>query len=217
MKSEKISATQWFYFQNEDKMDVIIEKYDDNELDDLKDDKKKLESVIEKLRDDNKSLLDAIMEKFKSIETGREFKSNKSFHKDLSERELRYSLDNVLFIVKFFLQGEDNSFTGTPSLAISVSAWASNKVNRDNIVMEISNIYENEYDTNNWIYSKETFNEKKKPDWNSAPQNLILFQEFKIAEDMKYQDISNKAGEIFKNLVVDYWDSIFLIIKKYSK
>lgn len=238
--TDKISRTQWFYLQNKENMDSLLELLDSEEEtvlsaeDDKKGNKllnnegcKKIKEIKNKLLNDNEILFDVISKivtaeknRFEMV-TRKKMLSYTNMNK-FSGRLFEYWENNIQLKLEFDLGEIGDGFGDAPALLINFMIWTKDEEFLQNLNERLSAIYQSENFENSMIYDRERHNKAVDEYFQNKSfeeeeeyfgDDNLLYAEFELKEGLPYEDIEEFVCNFMDKYINAYWTQIQDILK----
>ena len=226
--TDKISSVQWFYLENKENMDSLLELLDSEEETGISpEDVKKAKEIKNKLLGDNEILFDVISKaviseknRFKTVKRKKmlSYTNTNKFSGQLFE----YWENDIQLKLQFDLGKNGDGFGDTPALLINFMVWSKNEEILQKLNEDLSAIYQNENFENSMVYNKERHNKAVDEyfqnkvfdeDEEYFGDDNLLYAEFELREGMTYKDIEEFVRKFMDKYINNHWEKILEILK----
>lgn len=221
--TEKITSTQWFYLENKESMDSLLELLDSEEKIGLdENDEKKAKEIKNKLLNDNEVLFDAISKivtaeknRFKKVKRGKmlSYTNTNKFSGQLFE----HWENDVQLKLQFDFGEIGDGFGNAPALLINFMVWSKDEEDLQKLNENLSALYQMEDFEDSKVYNKERHNKAVDKYFQGETfdegeeyfgDDNLLYAEFELKEDMSYKDIEEFVRQFMEQYINNRWKQI---------
>ena len=221
--TEKITGTQWFYLENKESMDELLELLDCEEKTGLNDnDEKKVKEIKNKLLNDNEILFDVISKivtaekkRFKKVKRGKmlSYTNTNKFSGQLFE----HWENDVQLKLHFDLGKIGDGFGNAPALLINFMVWSKDEEVLQKLNENLSKLYQKKEFEESVVYNKERHDKAVDKYFQGEAfdeseeyfgDDNLLYAEFELKENMPYKDIEKFVYQFMEKYINNHWKRI---------